>query len=386
MTQWLFQSLRDNLPYDQFVRKIIAVDPHYRAKPTKTLSRGWEIPDQMQENFMLRREPTGPTVQPMDAALDIAQVFLGTQLKCARCHNSFTNQWKLEDAWGLAGIIGGGWDLEVVRCEVKTGKKASPRFLFPELGNVSVKVGDRRAALAQLADLVTKPENGRFARTIVNRLWARLFGRGLVEPIDEMEQPPWHADLLDWLASDLVEHRYDLKRTLAVLLTSGAYRMPAVADSPLSKGYVFKGPHVRRLTAEQFVDGVRSLTGSPGSRRERGSASLQHILGRPSRTIVTTSRDHAASTMQALELANGPDLHLLLYKPETVAALVKQVQASRRDFVARIFQHALARDPTEAERKLTEDMLAGVPSPRGNEGISGVLWGLVMLPEFQLIH
>ncbi|MCZ7636553.1 MAG: DUF1553 domain-containing protein [Verrucomicrobia bacterium] len=97
---------------------------------------------------------------------------------------------------------------------------------------------------------------------MVNRLWARLLGRGLVEPVDEMDNPPWHADLLDWLAVDLAGHHYDLKRTLTLILTSQAYQLPAVpGEEQASPDYVFRGPVVKRLSAEQYVDALSSLTG-----------------------------------------------------------------------------------------------------------------------------
>jgi hypothetical protein len=97
---------------------------------------------------------------------------------------------------------------------------------------------------------------------VVKRLWARLLGRGLVEPVDEMDAPSWNPDLLNWLAEDLVAHDYDLKHTLATILTSRAYQRPAVAglDGP-DQHFVFSGPLARRMTAEQFRDAVASLTG-----------------------------------------------------------------------------------------------------------------------------
>ncbi|MBL9126554.1 MAG: DUF1553 domain-containing protein, partial [Verrucomicrobiales bacterium] len=97
---------------------------------------------------------------------------------------------------------------------------------------------------------------------IVNRLWAQYFGRGLVEPVDVMQNPAWNDDLLDWLAEDLVAHRYDLKHTIGLILTSKAYQLPAV-DVPEKPGpdHVFRGPAVRRLSAEQFRDALAQLTG-----------------------------------------------------------------------------------------------------------------------------
>ena len=89
---------------------------------------------------------------------------------------------------------------------------------------------------------MTAPKNGRLSRTLVNRLWARLLGRGLVEPLDDMDQPAWSRDLLDWLAEDFVAHGYDVKHTLETIMTSRAYALPAVEAPREKEEYVFRGP------------------------------------------------------------------------------------------------------------------------------------------------
>jgi hypothetical protein len=111
---------------------------------------------------------------------------------------------------------------------------------------------------------MTHPENGRFTRTIVNRLWHRLMGHGIVHPVDAMQSPPWNADLLDFLAVDLADHDYDLKHTLELIATSRAYQSRCESVHAPSDGlaYRFAGPRAKRLTAEQFVDAVWQLTGA----------------------------------------------------------------------------------------------------------------------------
>ena len=107
---------------------------------------------------------------------------------------------------------------------------------------------------------MTCPQDGRLSRTIVNRLWAKLIGRGLVEPLDDMDRPAWDPDLLDWLADDLVAHQYDLKHTIEVILASEAYQLASIDVPPGEKDYVFRGPTLRRMTAEQFCDAVSSFS------------------------------------------------------------------------------------------------------------------------------
>jgi hypothetical protein len=198
----------------------------------------------------------------MQAAQNISQVFMGANLKCASCHDSFVSQFTLEDSYGLAGIYA-DQPLEMERCNVPLGKVAPMKFLFPELGTVDAKL-PRDQRLKQLADIITSEKNGRLARTIVNRLWKRFLGRGLVEPVDEMDAAPWDQDLLDWLAVDLSKtNKWDLKKTMARILTSRAYQMPvAAAAEGGQEQYVFRGPHVRRVTAEEFVDALATVTGA----------------------------------------------------------------------------------------------------------------------------
>ena len=254
ISPWLYRALRDNLPYDRFVREL--VDP-------KPESEGFT------KGIVWRGAVNASMTPPMQAAQNIGQVLMGVNLKCASCHDSFIDDWQLADAYGLAGIYSDG-SLEMVQCDRPTGKHAPLKFLFPELGAVDPKA-PRAERLKQLAGIITRPENGRLSRTVVNRLWARLLGRGLVEPLDVMQNEAWDPALLDWLAEDLVSHGWDLKRTLALIATSRAYQLPSV-DVPekVEAGYVFAGPAVRRLTAEQFRDALGTLTGIWMERPEGG--------------------------------------------------------------------------------------------------------------------
>src|SRR4029078_2455336 len=141
--------------------------------------------------------------------------------------------------------------LQMYRCDVALNRFAEPGFLFPELSRppASSSLTDRRAAAAAIFPY---RRMGRMPRTLVNRIWTRLFGRGLVANPDEMDGMPWSAEVLDWLASDFVDHGYDIKRLLSTIVTSQAYSMPAVPRSgePAARGYIFAGPEVRRLTSE----------------------------------------------------------------------------------------------------------------------------------------
>lgn len=245
ITPWLYAALARNLPYDKFVARLV--------NPT-TECEGFI-------NGIVWRGVVNASQTPqMQAAQSISQVFMGANLKCASCHDSFINDWTLADAYGMACIYSPG-PLEMVHCDKPTGQMASVKFLYPELGTID-RALDQGQCRQRLAEIMTEKQNGRLTRTIVNRLWARFLGRGLVEPVDDMDNPAWNQDLLDWLAADLADHSYDLKHTIALILTSQAYQLPtADVDEMASKDFVFHGPLVRRMDAEQYLDAVSSLTG-----------------------------------------------------------------------------------------------------------------------------
>ena len=305
ITDWLFGALEHNLPYDQMISALV--------NPDKIGPDGFLIGVNWRGDINASQTPY------MQAAQNTAQIFLGINLKCASCHDSFINRYKLRESYGMAALFSPQSQLELVRCDVKTGKFTGPQLLYPDLGTVpeDAPLAARHAAAAQF---FTDPRNGRVPRTIVNRYWQRLFGRGLVEPVDEMDGEPWNADLLDWLASDFTAHGSDLKYLLRLLMTSRAYQLPAVVTAEQAeKPYVFRGPPVRRLTAEEFADTVSAITGEwrlfvrdkaaiPARDWRFKASPLSLALGRPIRDQVFTTRDNRPTTFQALELVNGATL------------------------------------------------------------------------------
>ncbi len=183
-------------------------------------------------------------------------------MKCASCHDSFIDRWTLGEAYSLAAIYAKD-PLPIHRCDKPTGKQATAAWLFPELGQVDASA-PRQERLRQLAELMTDRRNGRYSRTIVNRLWAAMMGRGIVHPLDAMHTRPWNEDLLDYLAEYLVENRYDLKEVLRLIATSNAYRSRSETslERISSNEYVYAGRRAKRMTAEQFVDAIWTLTGA----------------------------------------------------------------------------------------------------------------------------
>src|SRR6185437_6045302 len=181
------ENLKNNRPYDEMVAELI--DSSYPS-PTAPQTRGW-----------IRNDDHVETAQ---SAANVAQVFLGTELKCASCHNHFLNrEWTQKKFMGFASYFS-TTDMEVIRCEVHEGDFIPPTFIFGEPAARQPVPKDLAGRLRLVSRLIVDPENPRFARSLVNRLWKRYFGLGLVEPADDFraDREPSHPELLTWLADD----------------------------------------------------------------------------------------------------------------------------------------------------------------------------------------
>jgi hypothetical protein len=321
ISTWLLSALTTNVPYNRWVEQLL--------NPTAP-----DDPDGFLIGVNWRGEVNASQTPAMQAAQNSAQIFIGINLKCNSCHDSFISKWRLKDAYGLASFFSEEDRLRLYRCDVPQDDYATPAFLFPELDRVplSAALPDRRRAAAAI---FTDPRNGRLPRTLVNRMWHRLLGRGIVENPDEMDGAPWSPQLLDWIASDFVDGGYDLKKLMTAIISSKAYQMRAVPRTgEQTREYMFRGPEVRRVTAEQFGDAIGAITGDwnvyqPPAQNQPGrgtavvsgpppgrftrewqtpASPLARALGRPIRDQVFSTRNTAATTLQALELVNGARL------------------------------------------------------------------------------
>ena len=379
ITAWLYDALQSNVPYDRFVRELMAPSP---------VSRGFV------KGIRWRGNVNASQIPEMQFAQNVSQVFLGINLKCASCHDSFVNDWKLADAYNFAAIIADA-PLELHRCDVPQGTMATPAFLFPELGAIDAGSSpDER--LRQLAAIITDPQNGRLPRTIVNRLWHRLMGRGVVHPVDAMDAEPWSIDLLDYLAGELVSSGYDLRTLLRVMATSRIYQAECVeppaaqsADEP-----VFRGPIARRLTAEQFIDAVwRIADAAPsaaaveleGRQNAPIRASLvvndplMRSLGRPNRDQVVSSRPEDVSMLEALDLSNGA--MMADYVARGATHWLKTFSSRPPvDLIDALYLEALSRHPSQEEVAVAKQLIGDTGT---NERIADLLWCIFALPEFQ---
>jgi hypothetical protein len=390
ITSWLYGALLDNKPLDLFVAELLY--------PGKT------GPDGYLKGVNWRGRVNASQTPPVQAAQNVSQVFLASSLKCASCHDSFINEWKLSQAYGLASFFA-PQNLEMHRCDKATGKIVPPQFLFPSLGEVAADANPeaRQRAVAQM---VTRPKNPRFAKTLVNRLWKRLLGRGLFEPVDDFDSRPPQSDLLEWLAYDFMSHDYDAKHTLRLILLSRVYQLPVVKAPAVGKkdAAPLLGPVERRLTAEQYLDAIAQVTGhwpkpavmkvdvgNPRVRawRHKKPDSLATALGRPNREQVCTERNQESTVLQALELVNGSTLTDRLREgARTLLASDLGRGGDPADLVRTLYLRSLGRPANADELALALALVKSSKSPptERQAGCEDLLWMLFLSPEFQFVH
>ncbi len=261
---WVRHQIASNVPEDRFVRQIItASGGNYEHPPA-----GF---------YRLPRSPE-------DRAEQVAQVFLGVRIGCARCHNHPGERWTQDDYYRFAAFFAqmkyrdgpffiqkydkeetvlparGG---EVVHS--RTGQTMSPQPLGMPLKPSSEQEApaDRRELLARW---LVAPENPFFARAAVNRIWQHMFGRGIVEPVDDFRasNPPSHPELLDWLAVRFVDLGFDRKALLREIVLSRTYQLSSQTnDTNADEDRYFSRAYVRRLGAEQLLDCIGQATGVP---------------------------------------------------------------------------------------------------------------------------
>ena len=390
ITDWLYNSIKSNKPYKQFVKELVSPSGESKGFVEGIKWRGVVNASQRTE---------------MQAAQNVSQVFLGLNLKCASCHNSFISDWKLDDAYAFANIFADS-TLEINRCDKPIGKFTDARMLWKELGSINNKatVSVKRA---QLAENMIKPVNGRLYRTLVNRIWAQLMGRGLIEPVDIMDNEPWSQDLLDWMAFNFEQNRSDMKELIYLIATSKTYQLPSVGfkdpNNIISRDYKFIGMVRKRMTAEQFSDAVGTLinplfpdslvkynpigkAGYDMSGKTFARASLVvnnkflTALGRPNRETVATSRESQANLLQALELTNGERFNSTL---RNGAEKWKQKYKHGDVIIKEIYLRALGREAQATEFKVAKKLLGDKPAP---DSIQDLFWAIMLLPEFQIIY
>ncbi len=390
---WLRDAFRRNLPYDQFVRTIItARGSNFREGPAVV----WRD----------RREPE-------EAATIVSQLFLGIRLECAKCHHHPFESWGQEQFYEFAAYfarvghkgaavappIAAGEETVFLKKSgaVKhplTGQVLPPKPLFGTAPASDDPDLDPREALAAW---ITSAENPYFARVIVNRTWAELMGRGIVEPVDDLRatNPPSNGPLLDALAADFVAHGHDLKHLIRTIMNSGAY---GLSSEPTARNVAdtrnFSRHYRQRPRAEVLLDAVVDITGvpeafdaaPPGTRAAanwttRTTSLFLDTFGRPDpNQDPPCERTPDTSVVQALHLMNAPGVNDKIRSDEGRAAKLAASDRPPEKAVEELYLLIYNRPPDDEERAFGVSLF-NQPGGR-RRAVEDLMWALINSPEF----
>ena len=415
---WIRDSLAANKPYDQFVREILTAAGEFTG-PNAQPPVGW---------YNVLRTPEA-------LVDDTAQVFLGTRIQCAQCHHHPYEKWSQDDYWGLAAFF--------ARVQLVNPKNASAP---PKKANTKANANDTRLVLLpdgrvtgphgksysrprpldgkeldvpaaedprqKLVDWMVRPDNPYFARAIVNRYWSHFFGRGIVEMPDDMRvsNPPSNERLLDTLAKDFLDHKFDLKHLVRTICASKAYQMSSTPNEHnLKDKQNYARFYPRRLPAEVLFDAFDQVTAaapkfvSPKGAKGGGNAAKTPALraielpdeavktplllafGKPDRTTACEcERSGAATLNQSLYLIGSSELHNKLKDKSGRAARLAMDSRPVAEKIREIYFWAYARPPLTDELQTVERFL----NAGGNrkEAYEDVLWALLNTKEFLFNH
>lgn len=390
---WLRDAFRRNKPYDQFVREILT-------------AQGSTFRDGPVTIFRDRRDPD-------EIVTMVSQLFLGIRLECAKCHQHPSEVYGQNDFYSLAAYFGrlgrkgtglsppisGSEEIlfPAASGQVKhptTGQVLPPRPLFGKAGSTDGE-GDPRKALA---DWICSDENPYFARVQVNRIWADLMGRGLVEPVDDLRatNPATNGPLLDALAAEFRKQQYDLKKLLRTIATSYVYGLNSLANDRNGNDTRNHARHYRqRLRAEVLLDALCDVTAvaenfdgmPPGSRAmENWTVRLRSLFldsfGRPDpNQDPPCERTSETTVVQALHLMNAPQLHAKVTSDTGRCATLAASSRTPREIVEEVYLLTYARLPQPEELKVALSLYAD-PKRSRRQATEDLVWALVNTAEF----
>lgn len=312
------------------------------------------------------------------------------------------------DDWFTAdGAVRGNW-----RPATVLGPADTPPWALARTPLQALASGPPASRREQLAHWITAPDNPYFARATANRVWRHFMGRGLVEPVDDFRSsnPPSNRPLLDTLARDLVEHRFDLKHLMRTVLRSNAYQLSSVAtDANRGDSHFFSHYALKRMTAEQLLDALGQVTGQAeklpglpaGFRAQqlpdtKFASTFLDTFGRPLRRVASCEceRVQEPNLGQALELMHSRELHARVTADDGLVARLLQAGTSDSIIVEEIYLRCLARPPTGAEtaailtelRGQTDGSPAADGLARRREFFEDLLWAIVNSKEFLFNH
>jgi hypothetical protein len=398
---WIRNAIANDMPYDKFVRAIVAAS----GDETQTPPTVWYKELTNVENFVD----------------DLSQVFLGQRIACAQCHHHPYEKWSQDDYWGLAAFFGRVGRKNVQIPGGAGGQQAQRQVIFNKsTGTVLNKRNNQPAKIQpldgqpmdiaaeddprqHLADWMADPKNPFFARAVANRYWSHFFGRGIVDPIDDMRvtNPPSNPELLDALAKELVDNKFSLKHLIKVIVKSRTYQLssqPNEFNKHDKQAYARFYP--RRMSAEVLYDAINQVTNVPATfgglptdknapnraimlPDEAFPSYFLDVFGRPQRlSACECERVNEANLAQALHLLNSQEIQDKLTRGNSRADLLaKDTTRTDEEKVKELFLWTFARHPSPEHLALAMEHIQKNMSNK-KAAYENILWALINTKEF----
>jgi hypothetical protein len=390
---WIRDSLYDNKPYDLFAREILAASGEIGDNPPVVWYREVKEVDQQVE--------------------DSAQLFLGLRIQCARCHHHPFEKWSQRDYYGLAAFFSQvgrkpGYEPEEQRIYHRRGEaaatnpKTGERLVPTGLGGEPLKLAPERDPRQALADWLADPANPYFARSLVNRYWKHCFGRGIVEPEDDMRvtNPASNPELLAALSQHFISSHFDLKELLRTICRSSTYQLSAEPNEyNLNDKQNFSRYYPKRLTAEVLLDAIDQVTASTTAFNglPSGTRAVQlpdngannyflTVFGRPEgSSACECERSQEANLAQSLHLLNSSEVQTKLsHGGGRAAELAKDDKRPPEEKVRWLYLAVFSRPVAEDELSVAVAHITKAENKQ--QAFEDILWALVNTKEFLFNH
>ncbi len=398
--EWIRLQMAKGTPLDEFVR-------------TQITATGSNLIDGPVNLYTML--PQNPKFVPKDVAQDVAQLFTGIRIQCAECHNHPFDRWTMDDYYSFVSFFTG----------VKRKQGSEPRefYIFYDVATPPAKnllderpmpprvlgglepVPAGQDPRVALASWLTAPENPFFARNLANRIWAHFFGRGIVEPVDDLRisNPPSNQPLLDGLTAKLVEHKFSLRAIVKDICNSRTYQLSVQPNATnASDERQFSRAVLRRLRSDVLLDALTMATdcdsGMPasplGTRAiefyPHGGGSLGgtgdyflDVFGRSRRGTVCACETRNEPTLsQTLHLISGQLMSGKLGTSKVVPNLIA-AKKTPAEIIEELFIRSLSRRPTPQE---LDNMLKLVGDRPDAGTYADIYWGLLNSTEFIFNH
>ena len=389
--EWLRGQVASNRPFNKTVRELLSATGGSYDNPATNFFKSEQDIKKLTEN--------------------IAQVFMGTRIQCAQCHNHPFDRWTMDDYYGFASFF--------TQVKRKRGEDPTDMIIFDGSGEIKHPVTNQNATPTYLgggvaevkgvtrrramAEWLTEPGNPWFAKNVANIIWSHFFGIGIVDPVDDVRvsNPATNPALLKALGDKFTEYNFDMKRLVRDICTSRTYQLSTKAnDTNRTDSNNFSKARIRRMRAEVLLDTLAQVTNTPNKFRglPLGSRAVNIADGNTSTYFLTTFGRATRKTVcscevkmepnlsQALHLLNGDSISQRINRGQVVRTMLKE-KKTPQEIVTSLYLKTLSRKPTESEISALNHPIANAKDPNETRLVlEDIFWALLNSKEYLFNH